>query len=50
MYYPIATILQNINKWTFTCTYLQGIDGFFIYGGPSGMLSEQYILGNKEFK
>ena len=21
MYYPIATILQNINKWTFTCAY-----------------------------
>ena len=21
MYYPIAKILQNIQKWTFTCTY-----------------------------
>ena len=21
MYYPIATILQNLNKWTFTCAH-----------------------------
>ena len=37
MYYPIPTILQNINKWTFTCA------DFAFQGGDRGRYNQRIL-------